>query len=86
MVKKELESSHTISLGARNPNVYRSGHYVNLGGNIILTNPLDSGSQWKTHMDAMVNIGFARSYPLDTKNLFRDAGRISEIGKISVAQ
>jgi uncharacterized protein YgiM (DUF1202 family) len=86
LVQKERESSHTISLGARLPNVYRAGHYVNLGWNIILTNPLDSGNQWKSHMDTMVNLSLTRSYPANTKNLFRDAGRISEIGKTSVAQ
>ncbi|GAB0174409.1 MAG: hypothetical protein HHAS10_02880 [Candidatus Altimarinota bacterium] len=86
LVKNELESSHTISLGAKLPNVYRAGHYVNLGGNIILTNPLDSGGQWKSHMDTMVTITKNRVYPADTRNLFQDAGKISEIGKISVAQ
>lgn len=40
----------------------------------------------KSHMDAMVKITLARNYPSNTRNLFKDAGRISEIGKASVAQ
>jgi hypothetical protein len=53
---------------------------------VILTNPLDQGGQLKSHMDIMQNITLSRSYPANTRDLFKDAGRISEIGKLSVAQ
>ena len=79
MVKKEFESSHTISLGSKLPNIYRAGHFINLGGNVILSNPLDSGGQLRSHMDTMTKLTLARSFPGNTKNLFKDAGRISEI-------
>ena len=86
MVKTEFESSHTISLGSKLPNIYRAGHFVNLGGNIILSNPLDQSGQYKSHMDTMVKITMSRNFPANTRDLFKDAGRISEIGKTSVAQ
>lgn len=86
MVKNEFESSHTISLGSKLPNIYRAGHFINLGGSVILTNPLDSGGQLRSHMDTMVKVTLARSFPGNTRNLFKDAGRISEIGKTSVSQ
>ncbi len=86
LVKSEFESSHTISLGSKSPNIYRAGHYVNLGWSVILNNPLDQGGQLKSHMDVMQNITLSRSYPANTRDLFKDAGRISEIWKLSVAQ
>jgi uncharacterized protein (DUF1501 family) len=86
MVKEEFESSHTISLGSKLPNIYRAGRFVNLGWSVILVNPLDQSGQLKAHMDAMQNITLSRSYPSNTRNLFKDAGRISEIAKMSVAQ
>ncbi len=53
---------------------------------MILTNPLDQSGKLRSHMDMMQNITLARTYPADTRNLFRDVGRISEIAKMSVAQ
>lgn len=84
LVEKEFESSHTISLWAKRPNIYRWGHYINMGGNVILSNPL-SGSQ-TYHMDTLSQISQSRQYPGNTRDLFKDAGRISDIAKISVSQ
>lgn len=86
LVKSEFESSHTISLGAKLPNIFRGGHFVNMGGSVILVNPLDQGGQFKGHMDAMQKLTLMRTYPGSTRDLFKDAGRISEIAKTSVAQ
>ncbi len=86
LVREEFESSHTISLGSKLPNIYRGGHFVNFGWNVILTNPLDQSGLYKSHMDTMQNITLTRSYPSNTRNLFRDVGRISEIAKLSVSQ
>lgn len=86
LVKNELESTHTISLWAKLPNIYRAGRYVNLGWNVILSNPLNGWWQWTRHMTVMQDITLSRAYPADTARLFRDTGKISEIWKTSVSQ
>lgn len=83
MIKNEFESSHTISLGARRPNVYRGGKYVNMGGSIILSNPMNNNIKY--HMDVLEDMVQLRKYPGNTRSLFSDAGRISDIAKTSVA-
>jgi hypothetical protein len=37
-------------------------------------------------MDILSRIAQARQYPANTKNLFKDAGRISDIAKLSLSQ
>lgn len=79
----EYDGSHTESLGAKRPNIFRGGHYVNLGGSVILSNPMNGSIKY--HMDTLESLVQARTYPGNTKNIFSDAGRISDIAKISVA-
>jgi uncharacterized protein (DUF1501 family) len=84
LVNKEFESSHTISLWAKIPNIYRWGHYINMWWNVMLSNPLNSSQTY--HMSVLSNIAKTRQFPGNTKNLFKDAWRISDIAKISVAE
>lgn len=50
---------------------------------MILTNPMNNSI--KEHMDLLGNIVQTRTYPSNTRSLFSDAGRISDIAKVSVA-
>ncbi|MBP9779822.1 DUF1800 family protein, partial [Candidatus Gracilibacteria bacterium] len=84
LVRKEFESSHTISLGAKLPNIYRGGRYMNLGGNVILNNPLNNSMS--SHMTLLSQLVQLRQFPGNTRSLFQDAGRISDIAKLSLAQ
>lgn len=84
LVRKEFESSHTISLWAKIPNIYRWGRYMNLWWNVILNNPLNNSMN--SHMTLLSQLVQQRQFPGNTRSLFQDAGRISDIAKLSLAQ
>lgn len=88
LIKTEAESSNTISLSGRKPNIFRNGNFMNIGpSGAIFTNYAPIATTEKTSQLNLFRDVFAnRSYPGKTNEVFKNAAKIDEVAVASVAR
>lgn len=88
IIKTEADSSNTISLSGKKPNIFRGGNYMNIGpSGAVFTNYAPIATTEKTSQLNLFRDVFAnRSYPGKTNEVFKNAARIDEVALASVTR